>query len=72
MKMFSWFASIGESIGIFIQFLTSTITGILSVFGLVGQAVSFMAVSWVYLPAPLLVFATAGISIVIVLNLIGR
>ncbi len=70
--MFSWLASIGDSIGIFIQFLTSTITGLLSVFGLVGQAVSFMAVAWALLPAPLLVFATAGISIVIVLNLIGR
>lgn len=72
MMMLSWLSSIGDSIGIFIQFLTSTVTGILSVFALVGEAFSFIAVSWVLLPAPLLVFATAGISIVIVFHLIGR
>lgn len=70
--MLSWLSSIGDAIGIFIQFLTSTISGILSVFSLVGEAASFMAVAWALLPSPLLVFATAGISIVIVFHLIGR
>lgn len=70
--MLSWLSSIGESIGIFIQFVTSTISGIVSVFGLIGQCFTFLTVSWGYLPSVLLVFITAGLTITIVFQLIGR
>lgn len=70
--MFSWLSSIGNSFVIIAQTISSFFTGILNVFALVGQSLSFLSASWVYMPSVLLVFATAGISIVVVFHLIGR
>lgn len=70
--MFSWLSSIGEAIGIFVQFIVSTISGILTVFGLVGQCFSFLGVSWLLLPSVLQVFCVAGLTVTIVFLLIGR
>lgn len=70
--MLSWLSSIGNSFVVFIQFLISTISGILSVFGLIAQSLVFLALSWGYLPSVLLVFAVAGVSIIVVFQLIGR
>lgn len=70
--MFSWLSSIGEAIGIFAQFIVSTISGILAVFGLVGQCFSFLGVSWLLLPSVLQVFCVAGLTVTIVFLLIGR
>lgn len=70
--MLSWLASIGNSFVVFIQFLISTISGILSVFALIAQSLVFLRLSWGFLPSVLLVFAVAGVSIVVVFLLIGR
>lgn len=70
--MLSFFSTLGDAVTSLLNFIVSSFSGILSVFALVGEAFSFIAVSWALLPAPLLVFATAGISIVIVFHLIGR
>lgn len=70
--MLSWLSSIGDAIGIFVQFVSSTITGILSVFALVAQSFTFLGIAWIQLPSVLLVFCVAGLSIVIVFQLIGR
>lgn len=70
--MLSFLSSIVDSVTIFVKFLISTISGILSVFGLIGQSFAFLSTSWGYMPSVLLVFITAGLTIVIVLHLIGR
>lgn len=54
------------------NFLVSFFSGILAVFGLIGDCWLFLQQSWLYFPAPLLVFATAGLAICIVFQLIGR
>lgn len=72
MIVLSWLSSIGESISIFVQFIGSMLTGILSVFSLVGQSFAFLGVAWGYMPSVLLVFCTAAIAIIIVFQLIGR
>lgn len=72
MMVLSWLSSIGDAIGILVQFVTSTVSGILSVFGLIGQCFAFLTVSWGYMPSVLLVFITAGLTITIVFQLIGR
>lgn len=72
MIVLSWLSSIGESIGIFIQYVSSLLNGILSVFSLVGQSFAFLGVAWGYMPSVLLVFCTAAIAIIIVFQLIGR
>lgn len=72
MMVLNWLSSIGESIGVFVQFVTSTVSGILSVFALVGRSFTFLTVAVSYLPSVLLVFVTAGLTITIVYHLIGR
>lgn len=70
--MLDWISSIGDSIGVFVQFVSSLISGIISVFSLIGQSFAFLGVVWVYLPSVLLVFCVAAITIIIVFQLIGR
>lgn len=70
--MLDMFSALVDALTTASQFIVSFFSGIVSVFALVGQSFVFMAAAWAYLPAPLLVFATAGISIVIVFQLIGR
>lgn len=70
--MIPWLNSIGNAISIFIQMLSSFITGILSVFLLINQAFSFLVVAMGFLPSVVLVFAVAGITITIVFQFIGR
>lgn len=70
--MFAWLSSIGESIGIFVQFISSLLSGILSVFALVGQSFVFLGTAWAAMPSVLQVFVPAGICISIVFLLIGR
>lgn len=70
--MLNWLSSIGDAIGIFVQFVTSLVTGIISVFGLVGEAFIFLNTAYAYMPSVLLVFVGAGITISVVFHLIGR
>lgn len=70
--MLSWLGSIGEAIGLFVQFLTSFITGIINVFVLVAQSITFLGSLVAFFPPVLWVFVTAGISITVLFHLIGR
>lgn len=70
--MLSWLSSIGDSIGIFIQFLISVLGAILSVFRIMAQVVVFMATVWTILPPVLLVFAVCIFYFLIVLFIVGR
>lgn len=64
--MLSWLSSIGDAIGIFVQFVTSLISGIISVFVLVGESFIFLNTAYAYMPSVLLVFVGAGITVAIV------
>lgn len=70
--MLAWLSGIGESIGIFVQFITSTLNGILSVFALVGQSFQFLNGVWFVLPSVLQVFVPVCLTVAIVFLLIGR
>lgn len=70
--MLSFIQSIGESIGVFVQFVSSFVTGIISVFALIGQSWAFLTTAWGVMPSVLLVFITAGLAIVILFQFIGR
>lgn len=72
MIVLSWLSSIGEAIGVFVQFIGSTISGLLSVFSLITDCFVFLGYTWFALPSVLLVFCTAAITIIIVFQLIGR
>lgn len=70
--MFDVFGALVNALTSALQFIVSFFSGIVSVFALVGQSFSFLTTSWLVMPAPLIVFATVGLSIVIVFHLIGR
>lgn len=54
------------------NFIVSFFSGILSVAVLIGECWVFAQQALLYFPAPLLVFAGAGLTICIVFQLIGR
>lgn len=70
--MLDVFSALVNALTSALQFIVSFFSGIVSVFTLVGQSFAFLSSSWLVMPAPLIVFATAGLSIVIVFHLIGR
>lgn len=72
MMMLNMFSALVDALTTASQFIVSFFSGIVSVFALVGQSFAFLSMSWLVMPAPLVVFATAGLSIVIVFHLIGR
>lgn len=72
MTMLDVLSSIVEAISTLLNFVVSFFSGILSVFGLVAQCGTFLTLAWMQLPSVLLVFCVAGLSIVIVFQLIGR
>ena len=70
--MLSWLASIGDAIGVMMQLIVSLFNGLIQLFTLVPQAISFTLAAFAYIPPPLVVFATAAISIIAFLHLLGR
>lgn len=70
--MLDVFSSLVEGITTLLSFVSSFFSGIISVFGLVAQCSAFLTLAWTQLPSVLLVFCVAGLSIVIVFQLIDR
>ena len=70
--MLSWLSSIGDAIGIFVQLVSSFVNGLIQLFVIVPQAVSFLTVVLAYIPPVLLAFAVAGVGITVFLMILGR
>lgn len=70
--MLSWLASIGDAIGVMMQLIVSLFNGLIQLFILVPKAITFTLAAFAYIPPPLVVFATAAISIIAFLHLLGR
>lgn len=70
--MLDFIAGIGNAISIVVQFITSTISGIVQVFTLVAEAMVFMSTLFGLIPPVVVVFASAGIAVTVVYHLIGR
>ena len=70
--MLSWLASIGDAIGVMMQLIVSLFNGLIQLFTLVTKAITFTLAAFAYIPPPLVVFATAAISIIAFLHLLGR
>lgn len=70
--MLSWIASIGDAIAVMMQLIVSLFNGLITLFTLVPKAVTFIIAAIVYIPPVLVVFATAAISIVVFLHVVGR
>lgn len=70
--MLSWLASIGDAIAVMMQLIVSLFNGLITLFTLVPKAVTFIIAAIAYIPPVLVVFATAAISIVVFLHVVGR
>ena len=70
--MLSWLASIGDAIGVMMQLIVSLFNVLIQLFTLVPKAITFTLAAFAYIPPPLVVFATAAISIIAFLHLLGR
>lgn len=70
--MLGWLSAIGDAIGTFLSTISTFFSGILAVFGLVGQCFNFFMNCSVVAPSVLIVFMTCTITISIVFLLIDR
>lgn len=70
--MFEFLSTIAESIGLFLQFIGSTVSGLLGVFGLAFRSMGWLTVALGYMPSVLVGFAMTGVLITILFHLIGR
>lgn len=70
--MLEFLSTIAESIGLFLQFIGSTVSGLLGVFGLAVRSLGWLSVAIGYMPSVLVGFAMTGIIITVLFQLIGR
>ena len=70
--MLEFLSTIAESIGLFLQFIGSTVSGLLGVFGLAFRSMGWLTVALGYMPSVLVGFAMTGVLITILFHLIGR
>lgn len=60
------------ALGTIVDFISTLLTGIIQVFSLVAQAMTFMGTLLALVPPVLVVFASAGLGVVVFFQLIGR
>ena len=70
--MLSVISSIGQAIGTVLNFIVSTITGLITIFGLVSQSFVFFNTVFLVLPQVLAIFGLTGIAVSVFLFLIDR
>lgn len=70
--MLNALGSIVSAISIAVQFLISFITGLINLFSLIAKASAFLVVAIAHLPAVVLVFGSALISLCVVFLILGR
>lgn len=70
--MLAFISSIGQAIGTVLNFIVSTITGLITIFGLVSQSFVFFNTVFLVLPQVLAIFGLTGIAVSVFLFLIDR
>lgn len=70
--MLDFLSTIAESIGLFLQFIGSTVSGLLQVFALTSRCAGWLTVALGYMPSVLVGFAMTGILLTILFLILGR
>lgn len=70
--MLNFLSTIADSIGLFLQFLGNTISGVMQVFAIGIQSFGWLGVALGYLPSVFMGFAGLGLLISLFYFLIGR
>lgn len=70
--MLDFLSTIADSIGLFLQFLYNTISGVMQVFAIGVHSFGWLAVALGYLPSVFMGFATVGLLVCLFYFLLGR
>lgn len=70
--MLDFLSTIADSLGLFLQFIANTVSGILQVSALAFHSVGWLSVALGYMPSVLTGFVMLGILLTIIYHLIGR
>lgn len=70
--MLEFFSSISNIIVTLLQLLINSVSGIVNIITLSIEYIAYLMQVLAYIPAPLLAFAAMGISLSVILLLVGR
>lgn len=70
--MFEFLSSLSNAITSVLQFLLNLIMGMVQLIALAIEFISYLTIVLGYLPTPLLAFAGLGISLSVILLIVGR
>lgn len=70
--MLDFFSAIADSIGLFLQYILTTVGGLLQVLVLGMQSLGWLTIALGYMPSVLIGFVMVGIFLTFVYHLIGR
>lgn len=70
--MLQFLKNIADAIFTVFQLLINIVTGIIQFFAMLPQFVTYLQTVFAYIPSPLVVFLFLGVSISIVLLIVGR
>lgn len=70
--MLAALGAIVDAIGTFLDLIVSFFRGFISLFSLLGPGMVFIGQCLAVMPSVLLVFASVGLGIVVVLHILGR
>lgn len=61
-----------QALSTFLTLVVSFFSGLISLFALIPSCMVFLSLVWAVIPAPLWVFGSAALGIVLVLHILGR
>lgn len=70
--MIEFFKMIGDAIFTVFQLLLNMVEGLVRFFLMIPQFLSYLTTVFAYVPAPLVVFLSVGVTISVILLIVGR
>lgn len=70
--MLDFFSTIADSIGLFLQFIGNTVSGLLQVISIAIRSFGWLTAALGFMPSVLIGFASAGILLAVFYHFIGR
>lgn len=72
MILIEFFTSIGNAIYTVFQLLLNMVQGLVQFFLMIPQFLTYLATVFAYVPSPLVIFLSLGVTISVILLIVGR
>ena len=72
MILLEFFTSIGNAIYTVFQLLLNMVQGLVQFFLMIPQFLTYLTTVFAYVPAPLVIFRSLGVTISVILLIVGR